>query len=612
MKKKVLIKLIIIMLLVGIGLTIIESLNFRNHGIQSAIDKARSVSEVIKNGLTSYMVNGNMHQRDIYINSVSDIENIEKLWIIRGDNVIKQYGKPTRLEKPRDKVDIEVLNSSQMKYILNETLDKTTVRVTIPYKAEQNNIANCISCHDVSYGETLGAVSIVMDISDIRISGLRLAIMIMLFTLVAIILVLFFANKALKPHLETIDELSGKIKNISNGIFTNIIKRKGLSDESEQLINEYNQLVNGLSTTFTDIDNKLNIFIGNQMYHTNNPLLNSQRIIGDLSDIYQFKKEIEVDKDKYEIYSRLGEVLNNRFRLKNFNFMEQNYQNNKTEIVYSKNNINYCVETIKNNPDLCRVVRSTNDVMSVQDHSVCPHFTNDEKLYYCTSIDIGDQSILIINFILDTKAELDELVRNIPLIKNYFMEATPSLIVKLLLEALKSSAFRDGLTNLYNRKFLDEHLTKLVPQALRENIKIGVLMLDMDHFKAVNDEYGHDIGDLVLKELGKILNENVRESDIVVRYGGEEFIILLIGVDNEESVLEVANKIRTKVSKNEINVYAGNKLRKTVSIGFSMFPEDSTNFDIVLKNADIALYEAKEKGRDQVIRFQEKVQIELF
>ncbi len=612
MKKKVLIKLIIIMLLVGIGLTIIESLNFRNHGIQSAIDKARSVSEVIKNGLTSYMVNGNMHQRDIYINSVSDIENIEKLWIIRGDNVIKQYGKPTRLEKPRDKVDIEVLNSSQMKYILNETLDKTTVRVTIPYKAEQNNIANCISCHDVSYGETLGAVSIVMDISDIRISGLRLAIMIMLFTLVAIILVLFFANKALKPHLETIDELSGKIKNISNGIFTNIIKRKGLSDESEQLINEYNQLVNGLSTTFTDIDNKLNIFIGNQMYHTNNPLLNSQRIIGDLSDIYQFKKEIEVDKDKYEIYSRLGEVLNNRFRLKNFNFMEQNYQNNKTEIVYSKNNINYCVETIKNNPDLCRVVRSTNDVMSVQDHSVCPHFTNTEKLYYCTSIDIGDQSILIINFILDTKAELDELVRNIPLIKNYFMEATPSLIVKLLLEALKSSAFRDGLTNLYNRKFLDEHLTKLVPQALRENIKIGVLMLDMDHFKSVNDEYGHDIGDLVLKELGKILSENVRESDIVVRYGGEEFIILLIGVDNEESVLEVANKIRTKVSKNEINVYAGNKLRKTISIGFSMFPEDSTNFDIVLKNADIALYEAKEKGRDQVIRFQEKVQVELF
>jgi len=613
MKKKILSKLIIIMLFIGIGLTTIESLNFRSHGINSAIDKAKTISEVVKNGLTSYMINNNMHQRDIYLNSISDMNNIEKLWVIRGDNVIKQYGKANKLEKPRDKIDIDVLANSKMQYVLNETFEKTTIRVTIPYRAEQNNIANCVSCHDVSYGETLGAVSILMDISDIRTSGLRLAVVIMTFTLLAILLVLFFANNALKPHLETIDELSGKIKNISNGVFTNIIKRKGLSDESEQLINEYNQLVNGLSTTFTDIDNKLNIFIGNQLYHSNNPLLNSQRIITNLSDIYQFKKEIEIDKDKHEIYKRLAEILENRFRLKNFTFMEQNYHNNKTTIVYSKgDNPNYCIHAIKDNPDLCRVVRSTNDVISVKDHSVCPHFTNNEKLYYCTSIDIGDQSILIVNFVLDTKIQLDELVRNIPLIKNYFMEATPSLVVKLLLEALKSSAFKDGLTNLYNRKFLDEHLTKLIPQALREKINIGVLMLDMDHFKAVNDEYGHDIGDLVLKELSRILSENVRESDIVVRYGGEEFIVLLIGVDSENSAIEIANKIRTKVSQNEINVYAGNKLRKTVSIGLSMFPEDSTNFDIVLKNADVALYEAKEKGRDQVIRFKEKVEVELF
>lgn len=608
MKKKIFIKLTIIMLFAGIGLAIVESLNFRQHGIQSAIDKAKTISEVVKNGLTSYMVNDNMHQRDIYINAVSQIENINKIWIIRGDNVIKQYGKANKLEKPRDKIDTQVLQNSKINYILNEDLDITTLRVTIPYKAEQNSIANCISCHDVSYGETLGAISIVMDISDIRNSGLRLAITIMMFTFIAIILVLFFASKSLKVHLETIDELSGKIKNISNGVFTNIIKQKGLSDESEQLINEYNQLVNGLSTTFTDIDNKLNIFIGNQMYHSNNPLLNAQKIIGELSDIYQFKKEIEVDHDKYEIYNRLSNILKNRFKLKNFYFMEQNYQNNKTDIVYSTNEQpNYCIDAIDNNPDLCRVVRSTNDVMSVKDHSVCPYFTNNEKLYYCTSFDISDQSILIINFIVDTQSQLDNLVRNIPLIKNYFIEATPTLIVKLLLEALQASAFRDGLTKLYNRKFLDEHLTKLIPQALREKMNIGVLMLDMDHFKAVNDEYGHDIGDLVLKELSRILSENVRESDIVVRYGGEEFIILLVGINSEESVLEIANKIRSKVSQNEINIYAGNILKKTISVGVSLFPQDSTNFDIVLKNADIALYEAKKSGRNKVIRFKEKV-----
>ncbi|NQY93864.1 MAG: GGDEF domain-containing protein, partial [Campylobacteraceae bacterium] len=166
--------------------------------------------------------------------------------------------------------------------------------------------------------------------------------------------------------------------------------------------------------------------------------------------------------------------------------------------------------------------------------------------------------------------------------------------------------FRDGLTGLYNRKFLDEHSKKIIPYAKRENINIGVLMLDMDHFKAVNDEYGHDIGDKVLKELSRILEESVRESDIVVRYGGEEFIVLLVGISGVEDSMKVANKIRERVRENEIDVYAGAKLKKTISIGLSMFPEDSNTIEGVMKNADIALYEAKSGGRDKVVRFNEE------
>ena len=131
----------------------------------------------------------------------------------------------------------------------------------------------------------------------------------------------------------------------------------------------------------------------------------------------------------------------------------------------------------------------------------------------------------------------------------------------------------------------------------------GVLLLDMDHFKAVNDEYGHDIGDKVLKELARILNETIRESDIIIRYGGEEFIVLLVNIKTEEQAISVANKIRIKVSENEIDVYAGSKLRKTVSIGLSMFPEDSSSLESVIKNADIALYEAKNKGRSQFLKY---------
>ena len=174
------------------------------------------------------------------------------------------------------------------------------------------------------------------------------------------------------------------------------------------------------------------------------------------------------------------------------------------------------------------------------------------------------------------------------------------------MNALKDSAFRDGLTGLYNRKFLDEHTKKLIPQAKRDEFSVGVLMLDMDHFKAVNDEYGHDIGDKVLKELALILVDTVRESDLVIRYGGEEFIVLLVGVNSEQDAINVAHKIGQKVRENEIDVYAGAKLKKTVSIGLSMFPADSTNFNSVMKNADIALYEAKSTGRDRLVRFKEE------
>lgn len=84
----------------------------------------------------------------------------------------------------------------------------------------------------------------------------------------------------------------------------------------------------------------------------------------------------------------------------------------------------------------------------------------------------------------------------------------------------------------------------------------------MDHFKAVNDEYGHDIGDKVLKEFARIVKENVREADIVVRFGGEEFLVLLVGVTSEEAALEVANKLREKVADNVIDVYAGATMQK--------------------------------------------------
>jgi diguanylate cyclase (GGDEF)-like protein len=247
--------------------------------------------------------------------------------------------------------------------------------------------------------------------------------------------------------------------------------------------------------------------------------------------------------------------------------------------------------------------------MSIDFHSSCSFFTQKEKFYYCLDTQITKNVNLVINFVFNTKQELESLKDKISFIKSYINESVPSIEVKFLMQALQESAFTDGLTGLYNRKFLEEHSKKLIAQAKRESFNIGILLLDMDHFKSVNDEYGHDIGDKVLKELSKILVETVRDSDIIIRYGGEEFIILLVNVKTQEDALAVADKIRMRVKENEIDIGSGTKLRKTISIGLSMFPEDSNDFDNVIKDADIALYEAKNNGRDKVVKFEPEVHL---
>jgi diguanylate cyclase (GGDEF)-like protein len=153
---------------------------------------------------------------------------------------------------------------------------------------------------------------------------------------------------------------------------------------------------------------------------------------------------------------------------------------------------------------------------------------------------------------------------------------------------------------------LEEYLTKAMPQALRNNKKVGILMIDMDHFKMVNDTYGHDVGDSILKKLSKTITENIREADFAVRYGGEEFLVLLHDVVDEDDMISVAEKLRTKVM--DMKVKAGNEvLQKTVSIGAALFPDYTDSVWKCIKFADIALYRAKETGRNKVAGFTEEM-----
>lgn len=168
------------------------------------------------------------------------------------------------------------------------------------------------------------------------------------------------------------------------------------------------------------------------------------------------------------------------------------------------------------------------------------------------------------------------------------------------LEALKWLATHDSLTGALNRKAFQEYFQ--TQAASRQNFPLALLMLDLDHFKAINDEYGHPVGDQVLKHFKYTTENCLRKGDVIGRMGGEEFAILLPSCPDSE-LAEIAIRIKNALNQNPTQLAAGQTIRITVSIGSASANMAADDMEILINQADQALYCAKRAGRNQVIRF---------
>jgi diguanylate cyclase (GGDEF)-like protein len=181
---------------------------------------------------------------------------------------------------------------------------------------------------------------------------------------------------------------------------------------------------------------------------------------------------------------------------------------------------------------------------------------------------------------------------------HYVISFTDITELKKYAYKLNYQATHDNLTQLYNRQKLNDELEKEIARQKRYGHPFSLVMFDIDNFKSINDQFGHDVGDIVLKELSLILQKTVRSTDFSARWGGEEFMILLPETDINNA-LSVANNIRADVE----SINFGNIMDRnvTISVGVSTFKDGDDKISI-LKRIDVALYKAKENGKNQVVQ----------
>lgn len=319
-----------------------------------------------------------------------------------------------------------------------------------------------------------------------------------------------------------------------------------------------------------------------------------------------FGHDLQGTLDKDEVYQQLADVFKREFGLSTFVLFEVDHDADRIVIALDESRDSMlCKREVLLSTEICRAKRVSEDVFSFYNPVLCPYFSCDTDKYVrcCLPMVMGGQVGAVFSFVAPKNQWLTLREELIPIMRKYLDTAAPVLSSLRLLRLSKELALRDPLTHSHNRRFLDEFIAKYEPLSEREGRRTGFLMADLDYFKQVNDEYGHEAGDLVLKQVVAVINGSIRRSDLLIRYGGEEFLVLLQDVKNGMAET-VAEKIRAQVEMTAFDLGSGVSINKTISVGVAEYPDDGNTLYKAIKFADVALYAAKNQGRNRVVRFQ--------
>jgi diguanylate cyclase (GGDEF)-like protein len=322
----------------------------------------------------------------------------------------------------------------------------------------------------------------------------------------------------------------------------------------------------------------------------------------ELAALNKFSEAVTQCTSEEEIYDHILYSLRERFRPTQVMIFKLNAEENLLEAAAT---LHPLPEEVRDwpvipEPHNCKAVRMGRRfrVNDVKAEPLCPakFVPPSEGSYFCGPLIAGG---VIIGSVRVEGIKNFWTPERESLLESYLSGAATALSNLRLLESTKQQANVDELTGLYNRRFVEEYTRKLLAMARRQGHPLGIIMMDLDHFKEINDIFGHEVGDRVLRQFAKTVTQAVREANVAARYGGEEFLVVLPETAPQGCML-VGERIRKAVERMVVPSGTEKPLPQvTVSLGIAVYPEHGQGLEELLQASDKALYESKRAGRNR-------------
>ena len=548
---------------------------------------------------------------DLLFRAFAAVPGLLEMRSLRGEAVSRQYGvvedrgkiedvERTMLETGKPSEEVEVNGDGIKVFHSND-----------PLIASSSGPMNCLKCHDAREGEVLGGLSVQMDLSYAEKEASTAVFELVVVLLLIGGLIALLIRRAFLPMVDVISQMTDTFAKARRGDFSQRIECNSDGDEIAEISQSTNHLMESLDEHIGAIAHDVEGLTGKTFMDVNmQPMQHMASVVHNLTSAVRFKETIEADRNLEEIYSHFHRMLLSEFKLDKFVLYEVSSKTNKSLPVVSvglpDGVDSWCSADVQSDAQACRAKRTVRIVDSRKDSGICAPFCADCKQsceafrHICLPVLNSEGDGVILQIIFDQQQEV-EVEKKVALLEYYLHVAAPEIEAKRLMHSLKETSLRDALTGMYNRRFLEDFSNSLEANISRRSSSLGVLMCDIDLFKLVNDKRGHASGDKVLIEVASILNNAVRMSDLIVRYGGEEIVVLLMDADEQRS-LEVAERIRSDIESYLMKDSQGS-FSITMSIGVSMYPDNGSGLADCISFADTALYKAKESGRNRIVRY---------